>query len=72
MNQHFCTCPVSGCPRHPSQHALGCDPCIKDNLEKGKMPACFFHAVHEDMSEVKEYTVKAFVAYYLKHQDKPQ
>lgn len=62
---HFCTCPVVQCPRHPSNHHQGCDPCIKDNLEKGKMPACMFKAVSDDVSEAKDYTIKGFVDFYL-------
>lgn len=68
--KHFCTCPVTGCPRHPSNHNQGCDPCMKDNLKKGKMPACMFDAVSEDVSEVRDYTIKGFVDFYLKvHKD---
>lgn len=37
--KHFCTCPVTQCPRHSLNHELGCDPCIKDDIEKGKMHA---------------------------------
>lgn len=65
MMNHFCTCPVKQCPRHPSNHEQGCDLCIKDNLEKGKMPACMFKAVSADVSEVKDYTIKGFVDFYL-------
>lgn len=50
---HFCTCPVVGCPRHPVNHDKGCDLCIKDNPEKKKMPACRFKAVSDDISEVR-------------------
>lgn len=68
--KHFCTCPVTACPRHPSNHNQGCDPCMKDNLKKGKMPACMFDAVSEDVSEVRDYTIKGFVDFYLKvHKD---
>lgn len=63
---HFCTCPVTQCPRHPSNHHQGCDPCMKDNLEKGKMPACLFRAVSDDVSGVSDYTIKGFVDFYLK------
>lgn len=63
--KHFCTCPVTQCPRHPENHNCGCDPCIKDNLEKGKMPACMFKAVCDDVSEVKDFTMKGFVVFYL-------
>lgn len=70
MDKHFCTCPVTGCPRHPSNHAEGCDPCIQDNLKHGKMPACFFLAVSNDVSGVKKYTVESFVEFYLEQKNK--
>ena len=69
MNKHFCTCPVSDCPRHPQNHSHGCDPCIKDNIRKKKMPACMFVAVHEDVSEAFDYSIEGFVDFYLKHKD---
>lgn len=65
----FCNCPVEKCPRHPSNHDNGCDPCIQDNLKRGKMPACFFRAVHDDVSEVKDYTMEGFVSHFLKHKE---
>lgn len=64
--KHFCTCPITQCSRHPSNHDKGCDPCIKDNLEKGKMPACMFKVAHDDISDVKDFTIKGFVNFYLK------
>ena len=67
MKNHFCTCPVIGCSRHPNNHSEGCDPCIKDNLLKKKMPACFFHVVHEDMSDVTDYTIEGFVRFFNRH-----
>ena len=66
MADHFCTCPVTKCPRHPSSQNNGCDPCIKNNLEKKRMPACFFIAVNEDVSEVTDYSMKGFVEFFLK------
>ncbi len=65
--KHFCSCPVTQCPRHPLNHDKGCDLCIRDNLEKGKMPACMFKAVSEDVSDAKDWTIKGFVDFYLKH-----
>ena len=64
--KHFCTCHVTACPHHPSNHDRGCDPCIKSNLEKSKMPSCMFLAVSEDLSAVKDYSIKGFVDFYLK------
>lgn len=69
MNNHFCSCPVTSCVRHPSNHENGCDPCIKDNLMKKKMPACMFVAVNEDVSQVQDYTIKGFVDFYLSCQE---
>lgn len=49
-------------------------PCMKDNLEKGKMPACMFRAVNDDVSEVRDDTIKGFVDFYLKitQDDQPE
>lgn len=69
MNEHFCSCPATKCPRHPLNHENGCDPCIKDNIMKKKMPACMFQAVHDDVSEVRDYSIKGFVEFFLLHQD---
>lgn len=66
---HFCTCPVTGCACHPLNHENGCDPCIKSNLEKKRMPTCMFQAVHDDISEVKDYTIEGFVDFYLKNKN---
>lgn len=68
-SKHFCNCPVEKCPRHPNNHTQGCDPCIQDNLKKGKMPACFFRAVHDDASKVTDYSMAGFVAYFSEHQE---
>lgn len=69
MNEHFCNCPVTKCPRHPSNHENGCDPCIKDNIMKKKMPACMFRAVCDDVSNVDDYSIKGFVEFFLLQQD---
>lgn len=66
---HFCNCPVTKCPRHPSNHDMGCDLCIKDNIEKKKMPACMFRVVNDDVSKVNDYSMKGFVEFYLSHQN---
>ncbi|MDL2319151.1 DUF6485 family protein [Eubacteriales bacterium OttesenSCG-928-A19] len=69
MEKHFCTCPVTECKRHPFNHDQGCDPCIRDNIEKKKMPACMFRVVHDDMSEVKDYTHEGYARFYEAHRD---
>ncbi len=40
----FCTCADSGCPFHPSNHDMGCTPCIEKNLKEREIPTCFFNA----------------------------
>lgn len=60
----FCTCPMTQCPRHPSNHQQGCTPCMNDILNKGKMPACMLSAASDDVRNVKDYTIKGFVDFY--------
>ncbi len=67
MEKHFCCCTVVRCPHHPENHAQGCDPCIKNNLAKKKMPYCFFRAVHDDTSEVNDYSFAGFVAHFRRN-----
>lgn len=69
---HFCNCDDTGCPMHPANHSRGCDPCIEKNLKAGEIPSCFFKSVHRDLSSVKGFTIQDFVAFYLKHQQKPR
>lgn len=69
MEKHFCTCPVEKCPKHPANHGDGCDRCIQDNLQKSKMPTCFFRAVHDDVDDVQDFTIKGFVEFYEKHKN---
>lgn len=69
MENHFCTCPTIVCPCHPSNHDDGCDPCIKDNIEKRKMPACMFKVVHEDTSNLKDFSIEGFVGYFMEHRE---
>lgn len=67
INQkHFCACKDTKCKLHPSNHNLGCDPCIKKNLKAGEIPSCFFHLIDDDISELKEFTIESFVKFYLK------
>lgn len=68
-NKHFCTCNEINCKLHPYNHGLGCDPCIKKNLQKGEIPGCFFHLVDDDTSGLNEFTIDSFVAFYLQHQE---
>lgn len=43
----FCTCKSLSCPNHPANHDQGCAPCIRKNLDRGEIPACFFNQVDE-------------------------
>lgn len=65
MNNHFCSCPLTKCPRHPANHDNGCDPCIKFNLDNGKIPRCFFNALNGEPFDIKDVSVKGFVDFYL-------
>lgn len=69
MKEHFCTCTDLACPRHPKNHSHGCDPCMKDNIHKKKMPACMFSVVNPDTSDATAFTIEGFVDYFMKHQD---
>lgn len=69
MKEFVCSCPVTKCPHHPSNHEEGCDSCIQKNVRKKEVPTCLFKAVHEDVSDVKDYSIKGFVEFYLAHQD---
>ncbi len=40
----FCTCTDTACPYHPSNHGLGCTPCIAKNLREREIPTCFFRS----------------------------
>ena len=37
----FCTCTDTKCPFHPSNHDMGCTPCIAKNLKEREIPTCF-------------------------------
>lgn len=67
--EHFCTCEITKCLRHPDNHDEGCDPCMEHNLKLGRIPLCMFKAVEGDMSEAKDLSLKGFVNYYLKYHD---
>lgn len=69
MPTHFCTCPDTKCSKHPANHAFGCDPCIKSNLLQKRMPTCFYKAVHDDTSNVTDYTIEGFVDFFQTHRD---
>ncbi|QAT42789.1 DUF6485 family protein [Aminipila luticellarii] len=68
-HEHFCTCGDKECKFNPRNHNMGCDPCIQKNLSEGEIPSCFFHLVHDDTSELQEFTMGSFVKYYQKYAD---
>jgi len=65
-SKHFCTCNKLHCKHHPNNHELGCDPCIRKNLDKGEIPACFFRLVG-DPSQLHKFTMADFVQFYLEN-----
>lgn len=65
-NKHFCTCKDKNCKHNPNNHTMGCDPCIKKNLNAGEIPGCFFNLVSDDLSELKEFTIESFVEFFIK------
>ena len=44
----FCTCKDIECPFHPTNHDLGCAPCIAKNLKEREIPSCFFNMVETE------------------------
>ncbi len=67
--EHFCTCPDKACKLNPVNHDKGCDPCVKNNLNTNSIPRCFFLAVGDDISGIKDFTVDDFVMHYHRHRD---
>lgn len=66
-NTISCTCKDTTCKLHPSNHKLGCDPCIQKNLKAGEIPGCFFHLVKDDLSDVTDFTMEGFSKFYLEN-----
>ncbi|WHH59855.1 DUF6485 family protein [Petroclostridium sp. X23] len=66
-HKHFCTCKDTNCKLHPFNHNLGCDPCIRKNLNAGEIPSCFFHLIDDDISHLSEFTIESFVKFYLEN-----
>lgn len=65
--KHFCTCKDLKCKLHPTNHNLGCDPCVKKNLNNGEIPSCFFRDIHDDLTGQESFTYKAFSDFVVKH-----
>ncbi|MFR3729349.1 DUF6485 family protein [Lacrimispora sp.] len=63
--KHFCTCTETTCQLNPCNHDLGCDPCIRKNLNKGEIPGCFFHLIDDDTSQLHDFTIEGFVKFYM-------
>ena len=79
IKKHFCTCDDLGCslnpnnpdnpnnPNNSNNQILGCDPCIRKNLKAGEIPSCFFLLVKDDLSDVEDFSIEGFVAFYQKN-----
>jgi hypothetical protein len=67
MAEHFCTCKDLKCKNHPRNHTNGCDPCIQKNLKHGEIPACFFRAVGDDLSQLNQFTYQSFAGFVRQH-----
>jgi hypothetical protein len=65
MEKHFCMCRTADCPHHPSRHDLGCDPCIRKNLELGEIPACFWENVSRGVSGTTKWSAENFSRFCL-------
>ncbi|MDF2884859.1 MAG: hypothetical protein K0R54_5429 [Clostridiaceae bacterium] len=66
-NTISCSCTDTNCKLHPSNHNLGCDPCIKKNLKAGEIPGCFFHLVKDDLSQVRDFTIGGVAKLYMEN-----
>jgi len=62
MKNHFCTCIVKECPKHPHNHDDGCDPCIEKNLKLGEIPTCFWLNVPK-ITGTTEYSAENFAKF---------
>ena len=56
----FCTCTDFNCPDHPRHHNGECAPCIKKNLERKEIPACFWKQIGEGTPAESDYTFHKF------------
>lgn len=66
-NKHFCTCEDLNCKFNPHNKSENCDLCIKKNLINKEIPSCFFRLINDDLSNLKEFTIKSFVDFYLQN-----
>ena len=65
--KHFCTCRDYKCSLHPVNHNLGCSPCVEKNLNTGEIPACFFRDIHDDLTDINDFSYKGFCDFYNKY-----
>ena len=42
LGEKICTCTDTKYPMHPSNHNMGCVPCVNKNLSQGEISSCFF------------------------------
>lgn len=66
-NKNFCSCNDTECKLHPSNHTLGCNPCIQKNLKAGEIPSCFFHLFKDDISQLNDFSIEGFVKFYMEN-----
>lgn len=67
MNKHFCTCKDLNCKFHPTNHNLGCDPCITKNLKGKEIPSCFFRDINDNLSNQNDFSYTAFSEFVIKN-----
>ncbi len=66
--EHFCPCRNTSCRCHPSNHDLGCSPCIEKELRKREIPSCFFDFVIRPGEQVADCSMEAFARRVLEKQ----
>lgn len=48
MGSAYCTCTDHKCPLHPSNHDMGCTPCVRKNQNQQEIPSCFFRLISDE------------------------
>lgn len=69
MRENFCTCHVTSCDKHPTNHEKGCDLCIQKNLARKEIPTCFFLKVSSEVDDLTEFSFESFIKFFLAHQE---
>ena len=61
LGEKICTCTDKKCPAHPSNHNMGCVPCVNKNLSQGEIPSCFFKKVNGgNIKGITQFTFESF------------